>query len=90
MFEAITNLIGAIASAGVGTVVGNIVEMNTPDNLKRTSKILTKVGAIAITAVISDLASKKIEDSIREFGKEAGLMDDDDAEDTEEEEKEDE
>ena len=67
MFELLTSIISAASGLGVGTVVGNIVEYTTPSNTKRLTRVLTKVGALAITAVLSDLCADKIEKDLNEY-----------------------
>lgn len=64
----IKTIIGLTTSIGVGQVVQNIVEATTPDNLSKFKKITTIVGGIAVSTVLSNLASEYAEeqfDSIR-------------------------
>ena len=64
----IKTIIGLTTSIGVSQVVQNIVEATTPANLSKVKKITTMVGGIAVTSVLSHLASEYAEeqfDSIR-------------------------
>ncbi len=64
----IKTIIGLTTSIGVGQVVQNIVEATTPDNLSKVKKITTIIGGMAVSAVLSNLASEYAEeqfDSIR-------------------------
>lgn len=54
-------ILGLTTSIGVGQVVQNIVEVTTPDNLSKFKKITTIVGGIAVSAVLSNLASEYAE-----------------------------
>lgn len=61
-------ILGLTTSIGVGQVVQNIVEATTPDNLSKAKKFTTIVGGIAVSAILSNLASEYAEkqfDSIR-------------------------
>ncbi len=64
----IKTIIGLTTSIGVCQVVQNIVEATTPDNLSKVKKITTIIGGMAVSAVLSNLASEYAEeqfDSIR-------------------------
>jgi hypothetical protein len=64
----IKTIIGLTTGIGVGQVVTNIVEATTPNNLSKVKKITTIVGGMAVSAVLSNLASEYAEeqfDSIR-------------------------
>lgn len=54
-------ILGLTTSIGVSQVVQNIVEATTPDNLSKAKKITTIVGGIAVSAVLSNLASEYAE-----------------------------
>lgn len=54
-------ILGLTTSIGVGQVVQNIVEATTPDNLSKAKKFTTIVGGIAVSAVLSNLASEYAE-----------------------------
>ena len=54
-------ILGLTTSIGVGQVVQNIVEATTPDNLSKVKKITTIGGGIAVSAVLSNLASEYAE-----------------------------
>lgn len=54
-------ILGLTTSIGVGQVVQNIVKATTPDNLSKVKKITTIVGGIAVSAVLSNLASEYAE-----------------------------
>ena len=57
----IKTIISLTTSIGVGQVVQNIVEATTPNNLSKVKKITTIVGGMAVSAVLSNLASEYAE-----------------------------
>lgn len=69
---AITGIVNLVCNAGAGQVIKNTIQQLTPDNLKKSEKILTVIGGVAISAVaskaIGDYVEKEV-DSIFEFGK---------------------
>lgn len=48
-------------STGVGMVVGNLINTTTPEDLKRTQKVMTLIGAFAVTGLVSNKASEYME-----------------------------
>lgn len=66
---------GMIVSAGVGTIVGNIVKNNTPEDLKTYRKVLVKIGGFALSGMAGAASVAYVEKQIDqlEAGVKAGI-----------------
>lgn len=57
--------VAAIAvSSGAGAIVGNTVKLTTPSDVKLVSKITIAAGSLALSGLVSDVASKYTEAEI--------------------------
>ena len=60
------NVVGFVASMGVGAVVGNAIKITTPPDLTRLSKFLVKAGTVTFVGISGVAASKYVENTIDE------------------------
>ena len=59
-------VIRVVASASVGTVVGNVIKMNTPLTMSVADKVMTKIGSFVITSMISEKGADYVMETISE------------------------
>lgn len=62
--EVIKTIANFAVTAGVSSVVTNLVNATTPGGLKLGPRVLVTIGGVAVAWVVSDLASKYICDQI--------------------------
>lgn len=48
------NMVSIITTAGVGTVVENVIKKTTPEDISRIQKIGIKIGSLVIGAMVSE------------------------------------
>lgn len=60
----IKNAVSIVATAGVGTVVENIIKKTTPENVSRLNKVCIKIGSFVIGAMVSDQVEKYLDPKI--------------------------
>jgi hypothetical protein len=63
----VLNVARFVASAGVGQVVSNVIAATLPRNANTYQRIMTGIGSMVISAVISDFAADKVVEIIRDF-----------------------
>lgn len=63
-FGIIKGAVGIMVSAGVGTVVKNVINHTTPAHLSRMDKIAVKVGTLAIASVVSVVVENNISERL--------------------------
>lgn len=74
----VKGIVGLVASAGAGTVVGNAIKATTPARLTTINKVLVGAGGVALSGAVGDIvgkyATKQIEEIAGAFkkGKEVG------------------
>lgn len=56
-----------VIGLGVSTIVGNIVGMNTPDNISKVNKLLVVVGAGVLGSMAGDAAIEYVENKITQI-----------------------
>jgi hypothetical protein len=59
--EIVQGVVKFLSSAGTSAVVRNIVRATTPPGLSLVNKILVVIGEVAVTGVLSDLASDRVD-----------------------------
>lgn len=68
----LTNLVKYGASASVGTVVGNLIAIKTPTDIKPITKISIGVGTFILSGVLSDMAMTYVETQMTDIA--SGLV----------------
>lgn len=48
------NVVSIIATAGVGTVIENVIKKTTPEDISRLQKIGIRIGSLVIGAMVSE------------------------------------
>ena len=81
---AVTGIVNLFCNLGASQVIKNAITQLTPDNLKKSEKILTVIGSVAISAVaskaIGDYVEKEV-DSAFKIGEKLLTKKEDSAED---------
>lgn len=57
-------VIRVIASASVGSVVGNVVKATTPENLSMANKVMTSIGGFILSSMISEMGANYVMQTI--------------------------
>lgn len=63
----VKGIVGLVASAGAGTVVGNAIKATTPAQLTTINKVLVGVGGVVLSGAVGDIVVKYTSKQIEEI-----------------------
>lgn len=67
ILSAVTGVAKYVASASVGAVVGNLIAIKTPSDIKPITKLSIGLGTFILSGVLSDMAMTYVETQITDI-----------------------
>lgn len=64
-----TTVIKLVTSSSTGLIIGNAIKATTPASIKLPAKIAISIGSLVLSALVGDLAAKKVEEQIDDLTK---------------------
>jgi len=63
----IKQVVGLLVTAGLGTIVKNVIDHTTPYTITTLKKVGVSIGGVVLTMMVSDAANKFVEGKIDEL-----------------------